>query len=156
MTDGLTHSIAGIDDVVDRLSQYPDRVQKRVATAAARKGANVLRDAARLRASKLDDPDTPRNISLNIVAQSAARLGRENGGVAMRVGVLGGARPSSESGTDANPGGSTQHWRMLEFGTQHMPAQPIFRPAAAESQQAVFSAMADEFNKRLDRLERDN
>ena len=156
MADGLMHSIAGLDTVLDRLSRYPDKVQKRVATASLRKGANVLRDAARVRASALDDPDTKSDISKNIVTQSASRLGRENGGVAMRVGVLGGARPRSDKSTDANPGGSTQHWRMLEFGTQHIQPRPIFRPSIAESAQQVFEVTATEFSKRLDRLEINN
>lgn len=172
MADGLKHRISGLDTTIDRMSRFPEKMQKRVATKAARKGANILRDAARKRARAIDDPSTNTSIAKNIVSQNASKLGRENGGVAMRVGVLGGARSYADTranrrsgkagqtyavdGSSTNPGGDTWYWRLLEFGTEHMRPRPIFRPAMIESQQLVFSTIASEFSQQLNQLELDN
>lgn len=102
-----------------------------------RKGANVIRDAARNNAKRFDDPDTTDRIWKNITTQSGgSRLERKLGGPAMRIGVMGGAKSKKGGGTyqvggsKENPGGDTWYWRLLEFGTSKMRAQPFLRPAA--------------------------
>ena len=171
MTDGLNHSISGVDNLVDRLSKFPSKLQKRVVTSAARKGAMVIRDAARQNAKAIDNPNTPTSISKNIAVQSASRLGRQNGGVAMRIGVLGGARSYSDTranrrkgqagatyktdGDKGNPGGDTFYWRYLEFGAPGAGVAPVplLRAGAASSQNKAIDKITEEINKGLDKLE---
>ncbi len=181
MTDGLTFKMQGLDHLLPRMEKFPPVVQRKLATRAVRKGATMIRDAARANAQAVDDPATPESIASNIVVQSASKLGRAAGGVAMRVGVLGGAKaPQSDrearkaerrrqrNGTPTleslgeiagagkgNPGGGTFYWRFLEFGTKDLPPKPILRPAVASTEQKALSAIADELNKGLDRLEQE-
>lgn len=125
--------LRGVEGVIDNLSELESKVQKKVARSALRKAANVWRANARSNAKRLDDPQTPSSIPKNIITQTANKLGKQNNGVAMRVGVLGGAKapadPSAPEGGKGNPGGRTFYWRFLEFGTQDSPARPFLRPA---------------------------
>ena len=161
MTDGLTFKMTGLDHLLGRMAKLPAAAEKKLARRAVRKGATVIRNAARVNARALDDPDTTEDISKNIVVQNAARLGRREGGVAMRVGVLGGAKaPAKASGEIAgagkgNPGGDTYYWRFHEFGTQSIAPRPILRAAIASSEQAALTAIADELTKGLDKLEQE-
>lgn len=181
MTDGMASTIVGIDSLVDRLTKLPEKLQRKVVTKAARKGAAVIRDAARANARAIDDPETSANIGRNITIQSATRLGRQNGGVAMRVGVLGGARApegtrawrkterrrkrNGQASLDSlgefagagkgNPGGDTFHWRFLEFGAPGAGVAPVplLRAAAASSENKSLTVIATEISAGLDKME---
>lgn len=125
---------------------------------ALRRGANVIRDAARNNAKRFDDPETTEQIWKNVTTQGGGRrLEKQMGGPVMRVGVLGGAKQKKGGGTyavggsKANPGGDTWYWRLLEFGTSEMPAQPFLRPAAAEKAGAAFDAIVAAMNTELDK-----
>ena len=127
-----------------------------------RKGANVIRDAARGNAKRLDDPDTSESIAKNIAVQSGnRRRERQEGGPVMRVGVMGGARDMGKYGEfkgagKGNPGGDTFYWRFLEFGTSKMAARPFMRPAMATAGgaalDATVAAMQSETDKELAKL----
>ena len=151
----MTDTIEGLDGVLDGMSKLADNVQRKVATAAARAGANKIRDRARLNAGRVDDPRTPEDIEKNIVTRAMGKRFVPDG-VGMRVGVLGGAQDPSEAGAKAkgrsvkeNPGGDTFYWRFLEFGTAHAKAQPFMRPAAEESANAALEAVAASLRKQL-------
>lgn len=124
---------------------------------ALRKGANVIRDAARVNAKRIDDPTTAQQIAKNIVVKGGGpKREKQAGGPMVRVGVLGGARDMSAYGElkgkgKANPGGDTWHWRLLEFGTSRFPATPFMRPAMNDRAQAAFEAAAAEAQKQTDR-----
>jgi HK97 gp10 family phage protein len=166
----LSVKITGVDTLVDRLSTLPDKVQRREARRAARAGAVVFRDAARRNfvSQKIDDPDTPENIEKNIAVRESRRQGKRAGGIAMRVGVLGGAKQYVENirniqagrvgkkyrvgGSKKNPGGDTFYWRFWEFGTKKLRARPFMRPAFAQQTQAATDATALELSAGLDRL----
>jgi HK97 gp10 family phage protein len=84
--------VKGFEGLVNRLQIFPDRIQQKAARRAARKGMNIVRDAARAKAKLLDDPDTKkRKIWKNIVTNESGRRGRAIGGIVMKVGVRGGA-----------------------------------------------------------------
>jgi HK97 gp10 family phage protein len=145
----LTVDIKGVNTIVDRLSTFPSKVQRREARRAARRGAFVFRDAVRANARRLDDPRTKESIAKNVVVQESRRQSKAAGGVVMRVGIQGGARKVKGSGA---PGGDTYYWRFLEFGTSKMPARPFMRPAFAGNEQAATDATATELSAGLDRL----
>ena len=88
----LTIKIEGAEQIIDRLSTLPSKLQKKAAKVAARRAMAIVRDEARRNAKKLDDKDSPNAIWKNIRVQEATRSGRRIGGVVMRVGVAGGAR----------------------------------------------------------------
>lgn len=134
----------------DRL---PVNLQKKGLTAAVRKGANVIRDTARANALAIDDPETSEMIQKNIAVQNSARRGKAVGGVVMRVGVMGGARPRPASEGKGAPGGDTWHWRFIELGSETTPQRPLLRDAARKSGQAAIDVLAQELTKQIAKLE---
>lgn len=137
-------NIQGLDAVLARMRDLPKEIQKKGATAALRKGANIVRDAARAGARRLDDPQTATNIAKNIVVQSSARAGKREGGVVMKVGVRGGAKVNKDP---SNIG----HWRFLELGNENNPARPFMVPALASNVQNVTNTVVAELMPQLDK-----
>lgn len=152
-----TVKVTGTEQAIKRLKALTGAQGKRAARRALRRGANVMRDAARVNAARVDDPMTRENIAKNIMVQAGgSRRERRVDGVMMRVGVRGGARNMEKYGEfrgegKGNPGGDTWYWRLLEFGTEKMAAQPILRPAMTSSAQAATDAFAGAFGAEIDK-----
>ena len=148
----LDVDVKGLAEIERKLKLLPERVGNNAMRRALRKGANVIRDAARANAKRIDDPETREMIWKNIaVAGGGRRREKQAGGPMMRVGVRGGARPLKK-GTDTGlPGGNTTHWRFVEFGTSQARAQPFMRPAAASSAGAAYQAFAAAAPAELDK-----
>lgn len=157
MADGLTFELEGLDNVLDTIATYPARLQRSAVRKSARAAANVMRDAARENAKKLDDPESRERIWKNIVTQESGRRSRQVGGAVMRVGVRGGAKRAAKavgelSGSGkGNPGGDTWYWRLVEFGTEHSSAKPFMRPAmknnVTKAEQVFAATLSDEIDK---------
>lgn len=154
---GIEFKIEGLDEVLRKLKVLPERFANRGMRRALRKGANVVRDAARANAKAIDDPETRERIWKNIVVQGGGRR-REKlaGGPMMRVGVLGGARLKSDADVSGLSGGNTTHWRLVEFGTSKVAARPFMRPALqnnlTRATEAVVSAAVAELDKEVAKL----
>lgn len=148
----ISVNVQGLAEIERKLKLLPERVGNNAMRRALRKGANVIRDAARANAKRIDDPETREMIWKNIaVAGGGRRREKQAGGPMMRVGVRGGARPLKK-GTDTGlPGGNTTHWRFVEFGTSQARAQPFMRPAAASSAGAAYQAFAAAAPAELDK-----
>lgn len=146
----FTVKLDGLDEIERKLKLLPQRIGNNAMRRALRKGANVIRDAARNNAKRIDDPATREQIAKNVaVASAGRRREKEAGGVMMRVGVRGGAKPSAPD--NGAPGGNTTHWRFQEFGTSKMPAQPFMRPAASNAAGAAMSTIASDMRAQVDR-----
>src|SRR5690606_34999445 len=108
-----------------KLKLLPERLGRNAMRRALRKGANVIRDAARNNAKRIDDPETREQIWKNIaVAGGGRKRERQAGGEMMRVGVRGGDKNYRRKegkyivgGSSTNPGGDTGDRCLLEFGT---------------------------------------
>jgi HK97 gp10 family phage protein len=114
---------------------------------AGTKAMRIVRDAARAKAQALDDPKTPANIAKNIVTRNDARGGKRIGGVVIKVGIVGGARPH-KGNTD------TGHWRFVEFGVpaHNIAARPFMRPALENNVDRVTETMVSELNLSIDKI----
>jgi HK97 gp10 family phage protein len=152
--------IQGLDEVLAKMRALGPGLSAKGSRTAMRKAANVVRDAAKANAAKLDRPETPNRIADNIAVQFAARTQKTTGDVMMRVGVRGGAkqyantrenRGSGRVGKTYATGGSTFYWRFLEFGTSKMPARPFMRPALQENVGRATEVAVAELNKAIDR-----
>lgn len=153
MPDRVEFQIRGLGDVVKRMREFAPKVQKKGVRAAARKAMNIVRDAARQGARRLDDPATAENIAKNIVTRESTRGSRRIGGIVMRVGVMGGASRNQHSkDASGNPGGDTRHWRHIEFGTEFVPARSFMRPALESNVSQVTDRFVEELNKEIDKL----
>lgn len=137
--------LQGLDGVLEKLRTLSPKLQKKGLVTAMRKGANIVRDDARRRARVFDDESTGSQIWREIVTKQNARRGRREGGVAMRVGVRGGA---ADKGNRNHP----FWWRFLEFGTSKMAARPFMRPALETNVDKATDAIVTELRRQLDEV----
>lgn len=145
--------IEGLDEVLRKMDLLKDpRKIRNAAMRAARKGMNVVRDAARQNAKAIDDPETVEKIWKNLKVSSGKS--RDKSLVIMRVGVDGGAAMNAHSdraALAAKSGGNTTYWRFLEYGTSKIPAVPFMRPALANNVQKVTDTFSLSFNAELEK-----
>lgn len=148
----IEYSISGTDELRGKLRELSDETQRRGGRAALRKAARIVRDAARRNAEKLDDPETGRMISKNIVERWNGRLNKRTGGaeIGFRVGVQHGSAIGKRN-PDQGVNGPTPHWRLLEFGTEKMAAKPFMRPALESNVQAATDEFVREWQKSAER-----
>lgn len=153
MADGIRFDVSGLDGIRNKMAQVKNEVNYKGGRAALRRAANVLRDQAQSNARRVDDHETETAIWKNVAVRWNGRAFKRNGVLAFRLGVLGGAQAgrAAEKGA-SNPGGITWYWRMLEFGTSKMAAQPIFRPVPDQAGQKAVDVFARSFNQALDRV----
>ncbi|SOS34704.1 hypothetical protein CFBP6411_03347 [Pseudomonas syringae group genomosp. 3] len=151
MASQTSVDMRGLEGVVQKMKTLPGKLQRSGLRKAARRAMNIVRDAAKANAKALDDPKTAEKVWKNIVTQESAKRSRQEGGVVMRVGVRGGAGSNQHSKEAAgNPGGDTRHWRYIELGTEHNPADPFMRSAFQSNVQNVTDKFASELMKEID------
>lgn len=153
------YNIKDPSKLIKKFEKLSEEVQGKVGWGATKAGAIVLRDQARLNASKVNDPKTPTEIAKNIDIQRASKIAKREKACAYRIGVVGGAktpRYREDAQGQGNKGGATFYWRFIEFGTAKMRAQPFLRPAAIQSVPAVSKKVRDVLwkgiNKATDKL----
>ena len=142
--------VENLDEIINKMSTFTSKLQRRGVGQAARKAMNIVRESARAKAKQFDDPATPESVIWkNIVTQQggrrAARMARAD--LIMRVGVRGGAKDPQTGDPKA-----TFHWRFIEFGTSKIAARPFMRPALAENAQKVSDTFTAELRKAVDRI----
>lgn len=149
MADGVDFSITGLDSLLGKLEGVSDDLRRKGGRAALRRAGNVIVDKAKANAQRLDDPVTGRSIADNVALRWNGRLFRQTGNLGFRIGVLHGAVLKNHP--DKAKNAPTPHWRLLEFGTEKMRAQPFLRPAADSSIGEVVNTFAEEYEKAVDR-----
>lgn len=147
--------IKGLDEIVKNLKKLNAKEIKKIMTKATRAGAGEIRNEAKKNAKALNNPNTPENISKNIVVRSGKNKAKDD--VMMRVGILGGAKDMSKYGEikgagKGNHGGDTFYWRFLEFGTSKMQAKPFMRSAMMSKQQQAFDKTVQKAKQELEKL----
>lgn len=152
-----TFGLDGVDQVLAKLSQISYETSKKGGRRALRMAAQFIRDAAKENAATLNDPATGRAIADNVAELWNGRLNKTTGDLGFRVGVMQGAvLPGRGEKPSTSSGGPTPHWRLLEFGTEKMPAHPFMRRALSENIEAATSIFMHEFEKSLDRAIKKN
>lgn len=154
-------AIQGLEPLLQQMRSVSVQMRGKVARAAVRKGANVVRDAARAAWQRVDREGTPNKIYENVAVQFAGRTFRRTGDVMFRVGIRGGAkqyvnntrnRRMRRVGQGYATGGSTFYWRFYELGTSQQPARPVMQPALFNNGAAAMQAMAAEFDRQFRKL----
>lgn len=140
----ITFTLRGVDDAIERLTQLPEKVQRSSVRRAARAAMKIVRDEAIDRANQQDDPETPMNIADFIVTREGTIKGRREGGIVMRVGIIGGARYDKRSPYPT-------YWKFVEFGTEHSRAKPFMRPALDNNVPDVIQTFVDVLNDELNK-----
>lgn len=149
MADGIEFKLEGIDSLVSKLESISYDAKRKGGRSALRKAAQVVANKAKEGAQRVDDPETGRSIAANIALRWNGRLFKISGDLGFRVGVLHGAVLKNGGDTSANA--PTPHWRLLEFGTQKMRAQPFMRKALADHISEVTNTFITEYEKAIDR-----
>ncbi|MEZ7215391.1 HK97-gp10 family putative phage morphogenesis protein [Klebsiella spallanzanii] len=149
MADGVEYKLTGVDELLGKLDSITDDMKRKGGRAALRKAANVIANRAKANARKLDDLETGRSIADNIAVRWNGREFKRNGNLAFRIGVLHGAVLKKHP--DKAKNAPTPHWRLLEFGTENMRAQPIMRPAAENGAEEAMNTFVEEYGKSIDR-----
>lgn len=145
-------TMTGVDELSKKLEGLAYDIQKRGGRFALRKAAQVIRDQAKQNASGLNDPKTGRSIAQNIIEKWNGRLNKQTGDLGFRVGVNQGAvLPKKGEHPDESAGGPTPHWRLLEFGTEKMPAHPFMVPAMQQAAQAATDKFISTMGPAIDR-----
>lgn len=157
VADGVTLKIEGLDEVIAKTKSLSHDIQYKGGRFALRKAANLVADAAKKNADRVDDPGTAESIKENIAVRFSTRMFRSTGNVGFRVGVLGGARaPATAVGElkgagSRNPGGDTFYWRFIEFGTESISARPFMRPALSQNVDNAIAEFVKQYGPAIDR-----
>ncbi|MBA1249847.1 HK97-gp10 family putative phage morphogenesis protein [Pseudomonas luteola] len=152
MADSIEFSLIGMDSLLGKLDSVSKDIKYKGGRYALRKAAQVIREAAKQNASRIDDPETAADISKNIVERWSSKRFKQSGDLAFRVGVMGGAGGNLSAKEQSGlPGGDTRHFRYVEFGTEDTQAQPFLRPALEQNIDAATSAFLTAYEKALDR-----
>lgn len=149
MVDDVSFSLTGIDSLVGKLEAVTYDMKRKGGRSALRKAAQVVAAKAEEGALRIDDPETGRSIAKNIALRWNGRLFKASGDLGFRVGVLHGA--VLKSGGDKSANSPTPHWRLLEFGTEKMRAQPFLRRALPESISDATNTFLTGYEKAIDR-----
>ncbi|EMM5897271.1 HK97 gp10 family phage protein [Klebsiella michiganensis] len=149
MADGVEYKLTGVDELLGKLESITDDMKRKGGRAALRKATNVIANRAKANARRLDDPETGRSIADNIAVRWNGREFKRTGNLGFRIGVLHGAVLKRHP--DKAKNAPTPHWRLLEFGTENMRAQPIMRPAAENGAEEAMNTFVEEYGKSIDR-----
>lgn len=152
MSDTVEFSITGLDSLLGKLDAITYDVKRKGGRASLRKAAQVVVEKAKAGAQRVDDSATGRSIADNIALRWNGRLFKRTGDLGFRIGVLHGAvLPGRGDGVDTQANAPTPHWRLLEFGTEKMRAQPFMRSALADHISEVTNTFVSEYEKAIDR-----
>lgn len=149
MADSISFEIEGVNSLVAKLDGVSQDMKKKGGRFALRRAANLIRDKAKENAQRMDDPDTGRSIADNVAVRWSGKTFKQTGNLHFRVGVLGGA--VLRNGGDTSAKAPTPHFRLLEFGTEKMAAQPFLRPSLADNIQPATNVFVMEYDKAIDR-----
>lgn len=140
MANELQWNLEGLGPVLAKMEQVKGLPKMKATRFALRKAANVVRDAAQIGASYIDDPSTDENIAKHIVVRNDGQYFRQTGDLKMSVGV-----------NRRGEGKKVFYWSFVELGTEHSRAKPFMRPALSENTDKATSEFLREFEKALTR-----
>lgn len=149
MAETVEFSILGLESLTAKLESVTYDMKRKGGRSALRRAAAVIAENAKARAMLLDDAETGRSIADNIVLRWNGRLFKRTGDLGFRIGVKHGA--VLKDGGELSANSPTPHWRLLEFGTQYMRADPFMRPALEESISDATNVFVSEYEKTIDR-----
>lgn len=133
MADWITYKLKGADELSRVFKTLPQELQRQVVIPAAKDAMDIVLKAAKENADRIDDPDTPNYIPLNIALIEDKKFFEETGSTKISVGVRKTKR--------GQRGGNSWYWWYQELGTTRFRAQPFMRNALAQNREAVFAEL---------------
>lgn len=134
MSDGITVSIEGLEDLRRALQDTAKKIRTKAVRASLRKAGAVITKAARQAAPVLQVPTRHRKagtVKRNIVTRNS-KFARQAGDEGVFIGVrpLRGSRQNKLGKAGAKNPNDPFYWRFLEFGTRKLRARPFLSAAA--------------------------
>lgn len=134
MADYITYKLKGAEELSRVFRGLPQELQRQVVIPAAKDAMQIVLDAAKDNAAKLDRLETPNYIPRNLDMIEDKKYFEETGSTKISVGVRKRKRGQG--------GGNTYYAAIfLELGTSRSRAFPFMRNALAQNRQAVFSEL---------------
>jgi HK97 gp10 family phage protein len=131
MADWITYKLTGADELSRIFKTLPQELQREVVVPAAKDAMDIVLNAAKDNAAKLDRPETPNYIPRNLDMIEDRKYFEETGSTKISVGVRKRKRGQG--------GGNTYYAALfLELGTSRSRAFPFMRNALAQNRQQVF------------------
>ncbi|RMV64748.1 HK97-gp10 family putative phage morphogenesis protein [Pseudomonas coronafaciens] len=149
MADSVDFQLEGIDSLVGKIESITQDMKRKGGRSALRKAAQLVANKMKEGAQRIDDPETGRSIADNVALRWNGKLFKSSGDLGFRVGVLQGAVLKKAGDKSANA--ATPHWRLIEFGTSKMRADPFARKALADNITEATNTFITEYEKAIDR-----
>lgn len=150
-SDGVDFTLVGMDELISKLDSVEKEIKRKGTRFGLRKAANLIASKAKIGAQRINDPATADEIAKNIAIRYSSRYFKAKGDHKMRIGIMGGARPTKKEAGEGLPGKDTRHWRFHELGTEKIRARPFMRPALENNISAAINEMAIHTDKAIDR-----
>jgi HK97 gp10 family phage protein len=145
MADWITYKLKGADELSRVFRNLPQELQRQVVVPAAKDAMDIVLNAAKDNAARLDRPETPNYIPRNLDMIEDRKFFEETGSTKISVGVRKRKRGQG--------GGNTYYAALfLELGTSRSRAFPFMRNALAQNRQAVFQEFLSSAKFQLIRL----
>ncbi len=152
MANDVKFTISGGPELRKRLLALPRELQLKPGRSALGKAAAVVRAQAQINAMWLDDRETGRKISDNIIQRFRGRYYKRTGDLMVSVGVGTEKGRIPKGNPDAGPKGNTPHWHLLELGTEVAKAEPFLVPAAQSTAQQAINVFGTELDKQITKI----
>ena len=136
--EGITATVDGLERLKIAFSGIPDKLRRKVLLSALRKGAAVVRKAARAATPELAKP-TPYRTKGLLKKRLMVRVSRTSK-AAGHVGVFVNIRPAEGTQRGARSPNDPFYWRFVNFGTKKgnkLPAAKFLKAGAAVLPQAL-------------------
>lgn len=140
---------SGMDQLIRKSRGLSHAVRVKIARGGVMAGARVIAKQAKQNAMSLDDPETGRSIAKNVATRYRRKLSEQSGDPTASVGVLM-TRGRIPKGNPDRPE-NTNHFHLLELGTEKMAARPFLKPAALQAAAQVPQAIATNMERAIDR-----
>lgn len=152
MSNGPVIQMQGLAQLTARFNALSSAAKGKAVRAAGRAGCNEIKKqivkTAPYDAVSQDNTHIRKNV---VVGRSRSRsgYGREVFTVGIKLG-----KKTLANGKVVKTEGDTWYWKLVEFGTSKMPAQPFMRPAAAAAATAALAAFEKKFGEAITKIER--
>lgn len=150
MSNGSVTQMQGLGPLLAKFQAMSSGVQGKIARASVRAmGAPVKKEIVKQAPYDAATKDNT-HIRKNVVvgrSRSKSRYGQEVFTVGIKLG-----KKTLQNGHVVKTEGDTWYWKLIEFGTSKMPAQPFIRPAAATAAPAAFAAFEKKFSEEIAKI----
>ncbi len=148
-----TFKIEGLAELGKTLRELPERVARNGLRVSVYAGAKVVRDEARARAPKAEQPlgpnqPPPGTLKRSVIMKHIPELSsltRQTFFVTVRHG-----KKYRKQGKKGNLSQDAWYWHFVEFGTRKMRARPFLRPALEARRREAGQAMKDRLSERIE------